>query len=92
MVRASGSAARRRRIAAAALNVASASNQKGVSHTSFPRGEKGPELGFGATKERAVVVTVIVAGVGFVPPGVTELGEIEQVESEGAPLQASATA
>jgi hypothetical protein len=41
--------------------------------------------------ERTAVVTVTVAVAGFVPSGVTEAGDTEQVASRGAPLQPSVT-
>ena len=91
MVRASGSAARRRRIAAAALIVANTSSHRGESRSSPPPVIEGPAIGPGVTSEPAVVVTVTEADAELVPSGVTELGEIVHVASEGAPLQASAT-
>ena len=45
----------------------------------------------GGTWDRCAVVTVTAAATGFIPSGVTEVGETEQVEREGAPLQFRAT-
>ena len=50
-----------------------------------------PEPGHGGAKPGAVVFTVSVAVCTVVPVTVTDVGEIVQVEPDGAPLQASAT-
>lgn len=62
-------------------------NSTQVARKPMPPRERGnaPEIG-------AVVVTVIVAVIGFVPSGVTEGGEIEQLVVAGFPLHVRETA
>jgi len=94
MTRARRNRARRRRAIAWHVKTVrkSSSHKNHVGLTRVTRRGKfrfGPDPG--GAKERWPVVTVTVAVAGFVPFGVTEAGDTEQVAFRGAPAQPSIT-
>lgn len=81
----------RRRLGAPMNTQANAGMQASALHN-LESGGKVRRIMPAEDEERAVVVTVTVAVLGFALSMVTELGATEQVEAAGAPLQASPTA
>jgi hypothetical protein len=81
----------RRRTAAKEESVASINSHATHGTGSGLAVPGGTSRRWGLASERAVVVTVTVALAAFVPSGATEVGEMEQVAADGAPVQLNDT-